>query len=94
LNGIRNRAGLGDTPASDKSSLLTAILNERQHELFSEWGHRLLDLKRTNKIDEVMAIVTPMKSNSTNPWKTYQQLYPLPLTELQRAPNLVQNIGY
>lgn len=94
LNAIRNRAGLANTSASDKPSLLTAIFNERQHELFSEWGHRLLDLKRINKIDEVMSIITPAKSNNTNAWKPYQQLYPLPLTELQRAPNLVQNPGY
>jgi hypothetical protein len=94
LNAIRNRAGLPNTTANDQASLLTAILNERRHELFSEWGHRWFDLKRTGKIDEVMTIVTPIKSNGATQWQSYQQLYPLPLTELQRAPNLRQNPGY
>lgn len=94
LNAIRNRAGLPNTTASDQSSLLTAILDERRHELFSEWGHRWFDLKRTNSIDAVMTVMTPMKSNGTSTWQSYKQLFPLPLLELQRAPNLVQNAGY
>jgi len=95
LNAIRNRAGLVNTLASDKASLLTAILHERQVELFSEWGHRWLDLKRTGKIAEVMNIVTPQKSNGATSWQTYQQLYPLPLyDDILVAPNLVQNLGY
>jgi starch-binding outer membrane protein, SusD/RagB family len=94
LNAIRNRAGLTNTTANDQASLLTAILNERRHELFTEWGHRWLDLKRTGKVDEVMTIATSVKSNGATQWQSYQQLYPLPLTELQAAPNLVQNTGY
>ena len=94
LNTVRNRAGLADTPAGDQASLLAAILDERRHELFSEWGHRWFDLKRTGKIDEVMSLVTPIKSGGVTTWHSYQQLYPLPLSELQRAPNLVQNSGY
>jgi hypothetical protein len=94
LNAIRNRAGLPNTTAGDQPSLLIAILNERRHELFSEWGNRWLDLKRTNNIDGVMTIVTPQKSNGTTSWQSFQQLYPIPLTELQLAPNMVQNAGY
>ncbi|MEP7376781.1 MAG: RagB/SusD family nutrient uptake outer membrane protein [Chitinophagaceae bacterium] len=94
LNTIRNRAGLVNTTAGDQTSLLAAILNERRHELFSEWGHRWLDLKRTGTIDAVMTIVTPQKANGA-PWQSYQQLYPLPRrTDLNNAPNLVQNPGY
>jgi starch-binding outer membrane protein, SusD/RagB family len=94
LNVIRNRAGLGNTMATDKTSLLAAILHERQVELFSEWGHRWFDLKRTGTVDAVMTIVTPLKSNGITSWHSFQQLYPLSLTELQRAPNLRQNSGY
>jgi starch-binding outer membrane protein, SusD/RagB family len=94
LNAIRVRAGLGATPANDKNSLLKAIVKERQVELFAEWGHRWLDLKRTGMVDEVMKGITPLKAKGA-PWQSYQQLYPLPLlTDLQRAPNLVQNEGY
>jgi hypothetical protein len=94
LNTVRTRAGLGGTIANDKNALITAILKERQVELFTEWGHRWLDLKRTGKIDEVMKGITPLKANGAA-WQSYQQLYPLPLvSDLQKAPNLVQNDGY
>jgi hypothetical protein len=92
LNTIRNRAGLTSTSANDQPSLLTAILNERQHELFSEWGHRWFDLKRTGNIDAVMSVVTPQKAGTS--WKSYQQLYPIPIEAISSSPNLTQNVGY
>jgi starch-binding outer membrane protein, SusD/RagB family len=93
LNTIRNRAGLSNTIAGDMASLLNAILHERQVELFCEWGHRWLDLKRTNNVDHVMLTITPQKANATA-WKSFQQLYPIPVLELQKAPNLIQNPDY
>jgi hypothetical protein len=95
LNEIRRRAGLGNTIANNKASLSAAILQERKVELFTEWGHRWLDLKRTGMVDAVMMIATPQKSNGLTSWLPYQKLYPLPLvSDLQKAPNLVQNTGY
>lgn len=91
LNIIRKRAGLPGTSASDKNSLLAAILHERQVEFFSEWGHRWLDLKRTNTADALMSIITPQKGGT---WEVTDKLYPLPFRELQNDPNLVQNSGY
>jgi len=92
LNNIRQRASLpGYTGASDKASLLKAILHERQVELFTEWGHRWLDLKRTGNVNDVMSKVAPSKGGV---WSTNWQLFPIALTELQRQPNLVQNTGY
>jgi starch-binding outer membrane protein, SusD/RagB family len=93
LNIIRTRAGLPNTTSSTKDDLLSAILNERRHELFCEWGHRWLDLKRTGKVDAVMSVITPLKANGL-PWQSYQQLYPLQKSELDRAPNLTQTPGY
>ncbi|MGO4288243.1 RagB/SusD family nutrient uptake outer membrane protein [Chitinophaga sp. RAB17] len=91
LSLIRARAGLPETPLSTKEALLSAVLHERQVELFMEWGHRWFDLKRTKKINEVMSIVTPQKGGTWNPnW----QLYPFRDVELGRDPNLVQNDGY
>ena len=93
LDVIRTRAGLVGTTANDKASLIIAILSERQKELFTELGHRWLDLKRTSNIDGVMNSVTPLKANGST-WQSYQQWFPLPQSELDLAPNLVQNVGY
>ena len=90
LNAIRTRAGLPNSTAT-QSTIAAAILHERQVELFTEWGHRWLDLKRTGNIDAVMSVVCPEKDGT---WSSYKQLYPIALTELQRDPFLVQNQGY
>ena len=91
LNMIRNRVGLPNTTAATQSDMLTAILHERQVELFTEWGHRWLDLKRTNTINAVMSVVCPLKGTT---WNTDWQLYPIPANDLQADVNLVQNPGY
>jgi starch-binding outer membrane protein, SusD/RagB family len=91
LNVIRARAGLAITTASNKQELLTTILHERQVELFSEWGHRWLDLKRTNSIDSVMISETAKKGGI---WSPYKAWYPIPQSDLNLNPNLVQNNGY
>lgn len=98
LDKIRGRAGLpliGSTsPGISQSALIDTIMHERQVELFCEWGHRWLDLKRTGKVDAVMSVVTPLKSNGAIPWRTYQQYYPVSQGELDKAPNLTQTPGY
>jgi len=94
LNVIRSRAGLDPySGASDQTSILSAILHERQIELFAEWGHRWFDLKRTGAIDSIMSVVTPQKSAGGN-WNNYQQFYPIPRDERLLDPNLTQNNGY
>lgn len=91
LNAIRTRAGLGSTPANDQASLLEAIYHERRIELFTEWGHRWFDLKRTGNIDNVMTAATALKGGV---WKSYQQYYPIPQDEILKNVNLSQNAGY
>jgi starch-binding outer membrane protein, SusD/RagB family len=93
LNTIRLRAGLLPTTANTQSAMLQAILHERKVELFTEMGNRWLDLKRTNSVDSVMTIQTPIKANGS-PWQSYQQLYPLPADQVLKDVNLVQNAGY
>ena len=92
LSSIRTRAGLSiyNGPAN-KDSVLNAIYHERQVELFSEWGHRWMDLKRTNKVDEVMAAISVEKATS---WNSNFQWYPIPLFDIVQNPNLIQNAGY
>ena len=92
LNVIRNRAGLpAYAGGTDQASLLTAVLHERQVELFAEFGHRWFDLKRTGAIDSVLSAVTPLKGGS---WSTDWELFPVPLIELASDTKLVQNPGY
>jgi len=88
INTIRNRAGLSNTAAVDAASLEVAIARERQRELFTEWGHRWFDLKRTQMAQAVLA---PLKGNG---WQAADTLYPIPQEELLRNPALVQNPGY
>jgi len=92
LNAIRSRAGLPATTASDQSGLVAAVLQERQVELFTEFGHRWFDLRRTGNIDAVMNVVTPLKGGGA--WNTNKQLLPLPALEIALDPNLTQNQGY
>jgi starch-binding outer membrane protein, SusD/RagB family len=94
LDKMRTRAGLLSIAVANQSALIDKILHERQVELFCEWGHRWLDLKRTGKVDAVLSAITPLKSNSGIQWRPYQQYYPLAKTELDKAPNLMQTPGY
>ncbi|WP_431199644.1 RagB/SusD family nutrient uptake outer membrane protein [Mucilaginibacter sp. P19] len=88
INVIRHRAGLGDyIGAIDKSSLLSAIYHERRSELFSEWGNRFLDLKRTGTLNLI-------NSSSKSGWKPTGVVLPVPQYEMNTDPNLKQNQGY
>ncbi|PSL48212.1 SusD-like starch-binding protein associating with outer membrane [Chitinophaga niastensis] len=91
LNIIRNRAGLNNTAASTKTELLSAVMHERQVELFTE-GYRWLDLKRVNIVDAVMNDATLQKGGGK--WQSYQQLYPIPSDDIRNGINLKQNPGY
>ncbi|RYE18603.1 MAG: RagB/SusD family nutrient uptake outer membrane protein, partial [Sphingobacteriales bacterium] len=92
INAIRSRAGLDNYSGStDKTALLNAIAHERQIEMFTEWGDRWFDLKRTGKIDAVMTVVAPLKNTT---WNTNLQLDPIPLYEIIQDPNIIQNPGY
>lgn len=89
LDSLRKRAGLaGLDPLLTQGQVLLAVQQERRVELFAEWGHRWLDLKRTNKVNEVIA---PVKGSN---WQSTDQFYPIPLSEIRNAPNLIQNDGY
>lgn len=91
LNVIRFRAGLGDLPDNlTQPQVLEAIEKERRLELFMEWGHRWLDLKRTGKAGTLLPQI-PGKQ----PWVgDYQLLYPIPVNEIIKNRNLAPNPGY
>lgn len=88
LNKIRHLAGLGDTDAATATEIAVAVLNERRHELFTEYGHRFFDLKRTNNLDSVLSL-------SKIGWDHNDMFWPIPNNELLANPNLhPQNPGY
>jgi hypothetical protein len=87
LNVVRNRAGLPDVSMTSQAALLAAVEKERFTELFTEFGHRWFDLKRTDRIDAVLGSEKPG-------WKTDAALYPIPDAQIQVNNNLSQNPGY
>lgn len=91
LNTIRVHAGLPNTNAVDRPSLITGILHEKRVELFTEWGHRWFDLKRTNNLDELMSTTSPDKGGN---WSSFKAVFPIPQVEVTSNPNLIQNTGY
>lgn len=89
LNIIRNRAGLGNLASSlSQLQCLNAVAQERRVELFSEWGHRWFDLKRTNQCDLILGNLKGAY------WQSTDSLYPIPLDEIIKNHNLIQNPGY
>lgn len=98
VNTIRNRAKLPNLDAaivSSKSKMADAVLNERRLELAFE-GTRWFDLVRTGKIYDVMNSLNardagrlPMDEVNAN-----NVLLPLPQSQIDINPNLVQNPGY
>lgn len=95
LNVIRTRAGLaGYSGATDQASVLSAILHERRVELFTEWGHRWFDLKRTGSADSIMGSPGGVCQEKGGNWNSDWQLYPIPLYDLQSDSKLEQNLGY
>lgn len=88
LNSVRLRAGLARTSAADKASLLQAVENERQLEMFCEWGHRWFDLKRTGRANAVLGLVKGAN------WQPTDIHYPIPQNEIANNPKLTQNPGY
>lgn len=112
LNVLRTRARAAATVAVpnplpnlptglSQVQLYVAIEHERQVELFTEFGHRWLDLKRTpgftntasTRADELMPSITEAKGGS---WSPNSKLYPIPFEQLLRNPNMIndQNPGY
>ncbi|TXK75049.1 RagB/SusD family nutrient uptake outer membrane protein [Mesonia sp. K4-1] len=91
LDHIKQRAGLEllseNNPGISQSALLEEVVKERRKELFTEWGHRWLDVKRWDTTDQVFAPYSP-------DWESTDVLYPLPATELLSNPQLIQNAGY
>ncbi|MRG44845.1 RagB/SusD family nutrient uptake outer membrane protein [Chitinophaga sp. SYP-B3965] len=91
LDAVRTRAALTGTTATTKDDMLAAIAKERRIEFFTEGGHRMLDLRRTNKLEALMLTVAPQKGGV---WQTFKQWWPIPTADVFANPNLIQTPGY
>ena len=95
INNLRERAygnASGDINADELT--LDFILNERGRELYWE-GYRRTDLVRYGEFTS-SSYLWPWKGGvkSGTGVQSYRNIYPLPLTDVQANPNLVQNPGY
>lgn len=87
INPIRQRAELSPLVSVSKEVLLSEILLENRREFFTEMGHRFLDLKRTNRLNDLQVV----KPN----WQSFHNVWPIPQKDLLLNPNLnPQNNGY
>ena len=88
LDTIRSRANLPALASNlTKPQTLLAVEQERNVELFTEWGHRWFDLRRTGRALTVLATAKP-NLTATGLW------YPIPQSARNSNPNLTQNDGY
>lgn len=88
LDSVRTRAGLPLLPVTtDPSSVLGEVRKERKWELFTEWAHRWMDLKRWGIASEILAPIKPA-------WKSTSAYYPIPLNAMSTNAYLTQNDGY
>ncbi|GEM63919.1 membrane protein [Sphingobacterium faecium NBRC 15299] len=82
LNIIRSRAGISALDENiPKDDCFTTMMNERQNEFFAEWGHRWLDLKRWNMIDQEIP-------KTKTGWESSDSLFPIPYDEFVYNPYL------
>jgi starch-binding outer membrane protein, SusD/RagB family len=98
VNIVRKRVNLPDLSSSATSSqaaMVDAVLNERRLELAFE-GQRWFDLVRNGKIFDVLNTL-----NSRDPGRLPMDpvtentvLMPLPQSQIEKNPNMVQNPGY
>ena len=89
VNVIRTRAGLAGLATNlTATQVAAAIAQERRVELFAEFGHRWLDLKRTGTADAVIGALKP------SGWRPEAVLWPVPQAQRNANPSLTQNKGY
>ena len=94
LNAIRHRADLGELSGLNQKALRLAIQQEYKVEMFGEWSHRWLDLKRwpseegkNSRADDLLAPIKP-------DWQSTDVLYPIPAQQRLMNTALSQNPGY
>lgn len=88
---VQERAGVVPLFSSEgdvtQDNILLAIEEERRLELAFE-GHRFTDLVRTGRAADVLGRHNPLLKQS------YQWVFPIPASSVEKDPDLIQNPGY
>lgn len=94
VNAVRARVGLGNVSASNRDQALDLVLRERRLELAFE-GQRFFDLKRSGRALEIMSNQRNQLGMGLNyNIVDYAMTWPVPQSELDKNPRLLQNFGY
>jgi SusD family. len=87
LNMIRDRAGISDVT----TATIDKIIEERHLEFVGE-GKRYWDIVRSGKASTIL--VPDSYGYRTNTWSENRKYQPIPQSELDSDPNLIQNTDY
>lgn len=96
VNKIRSRVNMPDIDsAGGKEEVGARIRDERARELAGE-GQRYWDLRRWGLLQESVKDATDIFGDLmyTRSYQSRHELWPIPLVELDRNPNLTQNTGW
>jgi len=95
LNQVRARAGLPPSTASGQAAFRQAVWTERSHELFAE-GMIKYDLIRQNRWQQTINAKSTLYPNdgACSSETKFNQLTPLPQSELSGNPMATQNPGW
>jgi len=95
IRGRVNLPALSSTVTASETAMAEAVLNERRLELAFE-GQRWFDLVRTGKIYEVMNTLNARDEGRMimDEVSEFNILLPLPQSQIDINPNLIQNEGY
>ncbi|MFT4202632.1 MAG: RagB/SusD family nutrient uptake outer membrane protein [Chitinophagaceae bacterium] len=87
INVIRSRAGLSNFTGSTTTAVLNEIIDQRNKELFGEFGQRWFDLKRWGLANSVLG-------TKKTTWTSTAVWMPIPYAQIILNPSLTQNDGY
>ncbi|MFT4156240.1 RagB/SusD family nutrient uptake outer membrane protein [Parafilimonas sp.] len=91
VNQVRERAGLSDLATMSKQAFKDSVLLERRKEFCFE-ANRWFDLVRTGTLVDAVQQENSFSRNAAI--QDFNKLFPIPQTEMDINPALVQNDGY
>ena len=92
LNRVRNRAQASSYSVSSQNIVRDQIRKERRLELSGEFT-TVYDIRRWGTLQNEIASMSPSQivDNNLNPYSPKLELYPIPQTQLDANPKLIQN---